>query len=266
MAGHQMPALPQRVAEELDDLTRVSRKLGPEIARNYARLNHDVFDNVKEMGVTTRGNTIRLNQPRTFKSTQILAKVHTTGPVRIFRNDMRLDMIEAAKLANVDCTLQIMHNDRLQPTQIWSGKHRGRAPRGRPCGGEDLLHAYLEECRRRGTQVPVRKNAQASGHDPVNYLNNRLAGHCGATQFDLTARRVSGMGPGGASSQAVPVNMIVYSQYLTRNLQNNHRADTFFCDKWPDVVAKLRELHPDDPAVAVCSYAGMQHQEIELSG
>ncbi len=60
--------------------------------------------------------------------------------------------------------------------------------------------------------------------------------------------------------------MIVYSQYLTRNMRNNYRTGTFFCDKWEDVIAKLRELHPGDPKVAVYPYAGMQHQEIELDG
>ena len=60
--------------------------------------------------------------------------------------------------------------------------------------------------------------------------------------------------------------MIVYSQYLTRNLKNNYRTGTFFFDKWQDVIAKLRELHPGDPKVAVYPYAGMQHQEIELDG
>jgi hypothetical protein len=103
------------------------------------------------------------------------------------------------------------------------------------------------------------------GIDPVHYLNNRLAGRSGATQFDLTARRVNGMGRGGAAPQAQS-NMIVYSQYLSQNLKNNYRKGTFFCDKWPDVIAKLKELHPGDPKVAVYPYAGMQHQELELDG
>jgi hypothetical protein len=49
-------------------------------------------------------------------------------------------------------------------------------------------------------------------------------------------------------------------------LKNNYRKGTFFCDKWPDVIAKLKELHPGDPKVAVYPYAGMQHQELELDG
>ena len=104
------------------------------------------------------------------------------------------------------------------------------------------------------------------GTRPVHYLNNRLAGRSGsATQFDLTSRRLNGTYRGSRPDQK-KVNTIVYSQYLTRNMQNNYRTGTFFCDKWEDVIAKLRELHPGDPKVAVYPYAGMQHQEIELDG
>jgi hypothetical protein len=136
----------------------VARKLGPQIAKNYAWLNHDAFDNVKEVGTTTRGNKILLNQtflgadlkicisgikvhqdagygggakailpglaglPTVeYNHTQILTKVRTTGPVKIFKNDMRLDMIEAARMVKVDYTIQILYNDRLRPTHIWAG-------------------------------------------------------------------------------------------------------------------------------------------------
>ncbi len=85
------------------------------------------------------------------------------------------------------------------------------------------------------------------GIDPVHYLNNRLAGKNGVTQFDLTTRRRTTAGRRPPKNS----NLIVYSQYLTRNLQNNYRIGTVFCAKWEDVVAKLRELHPGDPKVAV---------------
>jgi hypothetical protein len=39
-------------------------------------------------------------------------------PVKVFRNDMRLDMIEAARVARVDYTVQILYNHRLRPTRI----------------------------------------------------------------------------------------------------------------------------------------------------
>jgi hypothetical protein len=70
----------------------------------------------------------------------------------------------------------------------------------------------------------------------------------------------------GGRSNARKTNLIVYSQYLTRNMKNNYRSGTFFCDRWADVIARLKELHPGDPKVAIYPYAGMQHQEIELDG
>jgi nickel-dependent lactate racemase len=304
----------------------VGRKLGPEIAKRFAWLNHDAFDNVKEVGTTTRGNKVLLNQtflgsdlkicisgvkvhqdagygggakailpglaalPSVeYNHTQILTKVRTTGPVKIFKNDMRLDMIEAAKMANVDYTIQIMYNDRLKPTRIWAGDiveahHAGVrvaaktyctptykdadivVANGYPQNAQ-AFHGGLwinYSVRDGGTGVLIVQHPL--GLDPVHYLNNRLAGRSGATQFDLTARRTSAAGRGGGRGGARTANMIVYSQYLTRNMRNMYRTGTFFYDKWEDVVAKLRELHPGDPKVAVYPYAGMQHQEIELDG
>jgi len=304
----------------------VGRKLGPEVARNYAWLNRGVFDNVKEVGTTTRGNKILLNQtflgadlkicisgikvhqdagygggakailpglaalPTVeYNHTQILTKVHTTGPVRIFKNDMRLDMIEAARFAKVDYTVQILYNDRLRPLQIWGGDivdahHAGvRVAAKTYCTptlkDADIVvaNAYPQNAQAFHGALWINYSRRAGGTgviiiqhplgiDPIHYLNNRLAGRSGATQFDLTARRTVGLGRGGAAPQGVPSNMIVYSQYLTRNMKNNYRTGTFFCDKWADVIAKLKELHPGDPTVAVYPYAGMQHQEIELDG
>jgi nickel-dependent lactate racemase len=303
----------------------VGRKLGPKIALKYAWQNHNCFDNVKEVGTTTRGNQILLNQTLLgadlkicisgikvhqdagygggakailpglaalksveYNHTQILTKVNTTGPVRIFKNDMRLDMIEAARMAKVDYTLQIMYNHHLQPTNIFGG---------------DIVEAHHTACRLAAKTycTPTFKdadivianaypqNAQAfhggrwinysvrdggtgvlivqhpEGLEPVHYLNNRRAGLNGATYFEQTARRLAGAGP-GRGGNAKQVNNIVYSQYMTRNLKNNYRAGTIFCDKWEDVIANLRRLHPGNAQVAVYPYAGKQHQEIELDG
>lgn len=306
----------------------VARKLGPQIAKNYAWLNHDAFDNVKEVGTTTRGNKILLNQTFLgadlkicisgvkvhqdagygggakavlpglaalstveYNHTQILTKVSTTGPVKIFKNDMRLDMIEAARMAKVDYTVQILYNDHLQPTRIWGGDiveahHAGVRVAAKTCCTPTLkdadivvANAYPQNAqafhgalwinysvRDGGTGVLIVQHPL--GLDPVHYLNNRLAGRGGATQFDLTDRRVNGTfgRGGGGRGNAKKTNLIVYSQYLTRNMKNNYRTGTFFCDRWADVIAKLKQLHPGDPKVAVYPYAGMQHQEIELDG
>jgi nickel-dependent lactate racemase len=304
----------------------IARKLGADVAKRYAWVNHNVVDNCKEVGTTTRGNKVRLNQTFLaadlkicisgikvhqdagygggakailpglaalptieFNHTQILTKVRTTGPCKVFKNDMRQDMIEGARMANVDYTLQILYNHRLRPTGIRAGDiveahHDGvragnkiyRTPtlkdadivvaNGYPQnaqafhGGRWINYAVRDG----GTGVLIVQHPL--GIDPVHYLNNRLAGLSGSTQFDLTARRLSGTGGRGGGANAKQVNTIVYSQYLTRNMRNNYRTGTVFCDKWEDVVAKLRELHPGEARVAVYPYAGMQHQEIDLDG
>ena len=40
----------------------IQKKLGKEIATRYAWMNHNVFDNLKEVGETTFKNRVRLNQ------------------------------------------------------------------------------------------------------------------------------------------------------------------------------------------------------------
>jgi len=306
----------------------VSRKLGPDIAKRYSWVNHNVFDNVKEVGTTTRNNKILLNQtflaadlkicisgikvhqdagygggakailpglaalPTVeYNHTQILTKVNTTGPVKIFKNDMRLDMIEAARMAKVDYTIQILYNDRLRPTRIWAGDivdahHAGVRVAARTfCTptfkDADIVvaNAYPQNAqafhgelwidyaaRDGGTGVLIIQHPL--GVDPVHYLNNKLAGRGGATQFDMLNRRLTG-GPGDAGrGPRKKTTKIVYSQYMTRNMRSSTQPGgaTIFCEKWEDVIAKLQELHPGDPTVAVYPYAGMQHQEIELDG
>jgi hypothetical protein len=186
--------------------------------------------------------------------------------------------------------VQILYNDRLRPTQIWGGDivdahHAGVRVAAKTYCTPTLKDADIvvanayPQCaqafhgglwvnysvRDGGTGVIVVQHPL--GLDPVHYLNNRLAGLSGATQFDLTSRRLNGVGRNGARiTPQKKVNMIVYSQYLTRNMRNSYRTGTFFCDKWEDVIAQLKQLHPGDPRVAVYPYAGMQHQEIELDG
>jgi hypothetical protein len=205
--------------------------------------------------------------------------------VRVFKDDMWLDMIEAARMAKVDYTLQILYNHRLRPTGIRAGdivdahhaacRIAARTYCTKTVRDADIVvaNAYPQNAqafhggrwinysvRDGGTGVVIVQHPL--GLDPVHYLNNRLAGLSGASHFDLTARRIAGT----QGANAKKVNTIVYSQHLTRNMRNNYRAGTVFCDKWEDVVAKLRELHPGDAKVAVYPYAGMQHQEIELDG
>lgn len=298
----------------------VQKKLGPDIARRFAWMNHNVFDNVKDVGETSFKNRIKLNQ--TFLAADlriclsgikvhqdagygggakavlpgvshlstveynhgaILRNIKTAGPVRIFKNEMRLDMIEAAKMANVGFTVQVIYNQKLRPTAVFSGDivdahHAGVrvaakhyctptfkdadivVTNGYPQNAQ-AFHAQrwiARSVREGGTGVLVVQHPLAL--DPIHYLNNRLAGLRGASYFDLTARRLKSPSPRHS-------RLIVYSQYTDRMQRNNYSSDTKFCDKWADVVALLQEWHKGDSVkVAVYPYGGMQHEEIELDG
>ena len=136
----------------------IATKLGKDIPRRYAWLNHDCFDNLKDVGETSRGNKIRLNQSFVgadlricisgikihasagygggakailpgvagistieYNHEKIMRNTKTAGPFKVFKNEMRLDMIEAARFAKVDYTVQALFNQRLQPTHIYAG-------------------------------------------------------------------------------------------------------------------------------------------------
>ena len=297
----------------------IQKKLGKDIATRYAWMNHNTFDNLKDVGETTFKNRIRLNQ--TFLAADlriclsgikvhqdagygggakaimpgvsglstieynhrtILRQTKTAGPVRIFKNEVRLDMIEAARMAKVDFTIQIMYNQKLRPTHVFSGDiveahHAGvRVAARHYCtptlkdvdivvtnGYPQNAQAFHAQrwisysVREGGTGVLIVQHPLAL--DPIHFLNNRVAGLEGASYFDLAARRLNG--------QTVKnTTLIVYSKYTDRTQMNNYPRNTKFCDQWEDVIKILQSLHRGSARVAVYPYGGMQHQEIELDG
>jgi hypothetical protein len=76
---------------------------------------------------------------------------------------------------------------------------------------------------------------------------------------------VGGSGQGGGQGQ--DAGLIVYSQYMNRNIMNNYPAGTMFATKWEEAIQFLKERHKGSGIqVAVYPYAGLQHQVIELDG
>ncbi len=297
----------------------IQKKLGKDIATRYAWMNHNAFDNLKDAGETTFKNRIRLNQ--TFLAADlkiclsgvkvhqdagygggakailpgvaalstveynhqvILRQTKTAGPLKVFQNEMRLDMIEAARMAKVDFTVQIMYNQKLRPTHVFSGDivaahHAAVRVAARHYCTPTLkdadivvangypLNAQASHAQRwidysvrdGGTGVLIVQHPLAL--DPINFLNNRVAGLHGESYFDLTARRLDGPASGNTA-------LIVYSNYTDRTQMNNYPRKTKFCDKWEDVIQLLQASHKGSVRVAVYPYGGMQHQEIPLDG
>jgi nickel-dependent lactate racemase len=302
----------------------VQRKLGKEIATKYAWLNHACFYGCKELGTTSFKTNVQVNQNfmgADLKITMSGIKVHydagygggakailpglafietvehnhnvilretkTSGPVRIFKNEMRLDIIEAARMAKVDFSVQTMYDQKLRPTHVFAGDivdaHHAavRVAAKTYCTetfqNPDIVvaNAYPQNAeaynpakwlrysiKPGGTGVLIIQNP--AGPDPIHFLNNRTASRSGMAWFQ-SRNRVGGGGQGGGQGQNI--GLIVYSQYMNRNIMNNYPAGTMFATKWEEVIQFLKTRHKGTGVqVAVYPYAGLQHQVIELDG
>ena len=305
-------------------LDEVQGKLGMEVATKYAWLNHSCFYGCKELGTTSFKTVVQVNQNflgADLKVTMSGIKVHydagygggakavlpglshietvehnhnvilrqtkTSGPVRIFKNEMRLDIIEAARMAKVDFTVQTMYDQKLRPTHVFAGDivdaHHAavRVAANTYCTetfqNPDIVvaNAYPQNAEAYNPARWLRYSMKPGGTgvliiqhpatlDPIHFLNNRTASRSGMAWFQ-SRNRVGGVGQGGGQGQNI--GLIVYSQYMNRNVMNNYPAGTMFATKWEEVIKFLKERHQGTGIqVAVYPYAGLQHQVIELDG
>ena len=292
----------------------VQKKIGKDIATRYAWVNHNVMSNFDEVGTTSFKDRIRINS--TFNAADLRVtisgiRVHNDAgygggakailpgvsaldtivyahsniakpgsQVKIFNNDFRANMIEAARLAKVDFSVQVVYNSKLKPTHVSSG---------------DIVDAHVAACRvavnhyctptfQKADIVVVNSyplSAQAGlsqqwigrslrdggtgvliiQHpmtlDPVHYANQFMSG---LKVHDYFVRMQSGRDrklPNGNG-------LIVYSQYLDRQMMNTYTSDTQFAATWAEVIRLLQLRHKGDARVAVYPYGGLQHQEIGL--
>jgi nickel-dependent lactate racemase len=298
----------------------IAKKLGKEISTKYAWLNHSCFYGCKEIGTTSFKTNVQVNQTflaADLKITLSGVKVHydagygggakavlpglsyietvehnhnvllrqtrTAGPVRIFKNEMRLDIIEAARMAKVDFSVQLMYDQKMRPTHVFAGDivdaHHAavRVAAKTYCtptlkdADIAISNAYPQNAeayhgarwinlsvKEGGTGVLIIQHPLTL--DPIHFLNNRSASRSGMSYYQQTARRVA---------MPLPRNtgLIVYSQYMDRTLMNNYSRATHFATKWEEVIKVLKERHKGASVqVALYPYGGFQHQEIELDG
>lgn len=300
--------------------TEVEKKIGKVPANQYAWLNHNCFFGCKEIGTTSYKTNVQVNQTflgADLKITLSGIKVHydagygggakavlpglahietvernhnvllrqtkTAGPVRVFQNEMRLDMIEAARMAKVDFSVQLMYDEKLRPIAVRSGDiveaHHAIVRTAAKTYCTPLLkdadivvaNAYPQNAqafhgarwindavRDGGTGVLIIQHPLTL--DPIHFLNNRTASRAGMSYYASTASRV-------ARPLPRETGLVVYSQYMNRTLANNYSQATHFARTWEEVIRVLKERHKGASVrVAVYPYAGMQHREIELDG
>ncbi len=300
-------------------VAEVQTKVGKEAASRFAWQNHNVFENTKDVGTTSFKNRVKLNQ--TFLAADckvcisgvkgheqaglsggakavlpgvaamdtieynhhvLLPRTKTSGTFKVFHNEVRLDMNEAARMANVNFSVQIVTNQKRLPVGVFAGDIVGAHQAAARMAVQNYATPTMKDAdivianaypscaqafrsrwwidrsvRDGGTGVLIIQNPL--GIEPVHWLNSRVMGKGGSTYFDMLEYRAKSRLPRGTG-------LVVYSQYATREMINNYPPATRFASKWDDVIQILRERHKGQPRVVVYPYAGVQEQELSLDG
>ena len=297
------------------------RKLGSHYADKYAWLNHNIYENLTDIGRTSRGNRIKIN--RHFMQADVrvtisgikphglagygggakailpgvtwVESIHyfhrtiagvgdnrnkTTGPLKIFKNECRLDMVEAARLARVDFSVQIAYNGYRKVIGVYAGdiveahhaacREANRLLRTERARNADvvLVNAYPQNAqaanglpwvrhslRDGGTAVLITQNPQ--GLESMHYARDRWT--YDARPFYETTHPSS-----WDVKQAG--QFIVYSSYLQTRDKLRFPARTVFTHTWADTVAAIQKAHRREASVALYPYAAIQHPPGELDG
>lgn len=294
-------------------------KLGDFIVDNFAWVNHNPWDNLLEVGVTSRGNNIKLNylfvradlritvsgvkgHPNAgyggggkavlpgVAGMECIEYFHRTithldtnpsvGLAKVFKNDVRLDMEEAARLADVDFSVQIIYNENRQPVGIFAG---------------EIVTAHHDACRMANgfLRTPTAKDADivvANGY-PRNRQAYSVLDWVQASLMEGGSAVIIAQHPDAMSAMhyldeirfhggkwyeenlfddlhAVPQagQIILFSQYMhKRDLDLFSAQRVRLARTWDEVLSMLQAQHRTDARVAVYPYANIQHPEVDLT-
>jgi len=296
----------------------VEKKLGTDAVRRCPWLNHNVWENLEDRGVTKAGNHIQIDTyyaKADVKVTLSGLKAHGTpgyggGPklvlpglsgiktikfmhetikrsprprtdadgvpfIRVWENEQRQDMIEAARLASVDFSVQMVYNQERKLVNVVAGDIVRAHHRAARFAVNHLATDYATECdvivvnaypkggqlheqfgwgmqglKEGGSMVIINQNPM--GESVWHYLDEERfnQGKSFFAQRDGRKRRFP---------QAKQV--LIYSQYLQkRELDNPYfppEAQGF--RSWNEVIAKIRTEQKGDLKVGIYPYAGIQH-------
>ncbi|MEK7404401.1 MAG: lactate racemase domain-containing protein [Acidobacteriota bacterium] len=296
----------------------VAKKLGEETVRRHPWINHNIWENLADLGTTKAGNQILVNtyyHKADVKITLSGLKAHGTpgyggGPklilpgicgiktirymhqqikrerrpmrtpdgipiFRVWENEQRQDMIEAARKVGVDFSVQTVYNQDRRPVHVVAGdivRAHHRAARytvnhlateyaknadivvvnAYPKGSQlhEHFHWGVRGLKDGGSIVVINQNPM--GEFVWHYLDEAGFNRGGSyfAQRDARKRRFP---------QARKV--LLYSQYLQqRELDNPYfPPETTGLRSWSDVVDRLQREHKGDVEVAIYPYAGIQH-------
>ncbi len=296
----------------------VAKKLGEETVRRHPWINHNIWENLVDLGTTKAGNRIWVNtyyHKADVKITLSGLKAHGTpgyggGPklilpgisgyksikymhqeikrpsrptrtregvpiFRVWENEQRQDMIEAARHVGVDFSVQIVYNQNRRPVHVVAGDIVAAHHKAARYAINHLATEYAKDAdivvvnaypkgsqlhehfgwgarglKEGGSIVVINQNPM--GEFVWHYLDE-LQFNKGKSYFEQRAARRKRF------PQARQV--LLYSQYLQqRELDNPYfPPEAVGIRSWNDVVERLKREHKGDVKVAVYPYAGMQH-------
>jgi len=299
--------------------TEARVKLGDYIVNNFAWANHSVWENLVDVGMTTRKNKIKINYlfaKADIRITVSGVKGHsdagygggakavlpgiawiesidyfhrtitglgtnpTVGLAKVFKNDVRLDMEEAARLANVNFSVQIIYNEIREPAEIFAGDvvaaHHAacrvangflRTPTAKDA---DIVvgNAYPRNRQAHGVRGWARDSLRDGGSaviiaqhpdamSTMHYLNERRY-HGGHWYWENSEDDLNTV------DQAAQI--IIFSQYMQkRDMDKFSSKKVRLARSWDEVMNLLQKQHRTDARVAVYPYAGIQHPEVDLT-
>jgi len=297
------------------------RKLGERLAGDYAWMNHNPFENLVDVGRTSRGNRIMIN--RHFEQADVrvtisgvkahpkagfgggakavlpgiawIESIHyfhvtiagvggnanpTVGYLKVFKNDVRLDMEEAARLARVDFGVQVLFNGARKVIGLFAGDiveahHaacRAALPlirtekarqadvviaNGYPQSIQALgcMHWIRSGLRDGGTAVLVAQHPQ--GMETIHYAGERW-------QYDARPFFETGHPTTWDVKQAA--QLIVYSSYLQRRDRLLLPPRTIFTRTWGETLAAIGKVQRGDVKAALYPYGNLQYPPGDLDG
>jgi len=309
------------------DQIQVKAKLGEEIVNRCPWINHNVMDNHIEVGRTSFGNRIEINNyfmktdvkvtisgikahgaagyggggkaivpgvcsfSTTYYNHLVIAGYTETGAIgnqnktlgagKIFKNELRLDMEEAARLAGVDFSVQIVYNGKREPVAVYAG---------------DIRESHVEACRYAnkhyvckpvtGADIAINNtypfSRQASpgmaassiheGGSVVMILQNPM---CRSTIHYLELNKVCKMESywdtfvrktdGGRRGRNIG-QLIIFSQYMQKRdlMRYYNQPYVKLARTWEEVLGYLESAHRGGARVALYPYGGIQHSPIEI--
>lgn len=292
----------------------IRAKLGDAIVDRYAWINHNAFDNFVDVGKTSYGNRIKVN----YYVMQADVKVslsgikkhygagysggakailpgvssldtieynhsHLRGELgKIYHNNLRSDMEEAARLAGLDFTVQILINGKREVIGMYAGDtieafreaahdankkyHTDMAhdadvviANGYPRNMQETGFEWAEPSMREGgtalfiAQMPL-------GHFTIHYHNERAEWN-GHSFWELQAgKKMTGLSPLKKAGQ-----LIIFSQYFQhRDVMQYPDGRVTLVKTWEDALTLLEKAHGPSSRVAIYPYIGVQHQPITL--